>query len=81
MDGVPLPIVAHLLGHADILVTAKTYAHFMPGKDDVARRASDAVTGFLRENCGNLAGSLDVDLREVAGQGTNVIQFRPRAKH
>jgi hypothetical protein len=35
--------VAESLGHASAVITLTTYAHLMPGSDDRARTAVDAV--------------------------------------
>lgn len=47
-DNVPLPIVAMMMGHGNIAVTAKVYAHFLPGQMEEARSALDAFAGKLR---------------------------------
>lgn len=54
-EGVPLTIVAELMGHADVQTTAKTYAHVLPDSDDVARRGIVTASGFLRDRgaCGD----------------------------
>jgi integrase len=38
--GTDLPTVARLLGHASITETATTYAHALPGRDDVVRNVA-----------------------------------------
>jgi integrase len=43
-DGVPVKVVSQRLGHADVGVTLKVYAHVMPGDDaDAARRADELL--------------------------------------
>lgn len=45
--GVPLPEVSAMLGHADTSVTAKVYAHYLPGRGDEAIRAfTDVLEGL-----------------------------------
>jgi integrase len=41
--GVPVKVVSQRLGHADIGVTLKVYAHVMPGDDEQAAASADAV--------------------------------------
>lgn len=46
--GVPVKIVSQRLGHADITVTLRTYAHVMPGDDEAAATAAaDAILGVM----------------------------------
>lgn len=40
-SGVPVKVVSQRLGHADIGVTLKVYAHVMPGDDQAAATAAD----------------------------------------
>jgi integrase len=43
---VPVKVVSQRLGHADVGVTLKVYAHVMPGDDQAAAEAADGlVTG------------------------------------
>ncbi|CAB4712120.1 unannotated protein [freshwater metagenome] len=44
--GVPVKVVSQRLGHADVGVTLKTYAHVMPGDDADAARRIEAALGF-----------------------------------
>jgi integrase len=45
-DGVPVKVVSQRLGHADVGVTLKVYAHVMPGDDAAAALAAEVlVTG------------------------------------
>jgi integrase len=41
--GVPVKVVSQRLGHADIGVTLKVYAHVMPGDDEAAATMADAL--------------------------------------
>jgi integrase len=41
--GVPVKVVSQRIGHADITVTLKVYAHVMPGDDEFAAAQSDAL--------------------------------------
>ncbi len=44
--GVPVKVLSQRLGHADVGVTLKIYAHVMPGDDEAAARlAADAIFG------------------------------------
>lgn len=46
--GVPVKVLSQRLGHADIGVTLKIYAHVMPGDDEAAAvLAANAIMGFL----------------------------------
>lgn len=47
--GVDLPTVSGLLGHASVAVTARVYAHQLPGRGDVARDAVARASGFFRD--------------------------------
>ncbi len=42
-SGVPIKTVSQRLGHADIGVTLKVYAHVMPGDDEEAARQADGL--------------------------------------
>jgi len=42
-SGVPVKVLSQRLGHADVGVTLKTYAHVMPGDDEEAARRADTV--------------------------------------
>jgi hypothetical protein len=44
MRGETLPKVSHLLGHRDIAITAKVYAHFI---DDKTTAVQDLATSVL----------------------------------
>ena len=47
-SGVPVKVVSQRIGHADVGVTSKVYAHVMPGDDeDAARRADALLADFL----------------------------------
>jgi integrase len=46
-SGVPVKVVSQRLGHADVGVTLKVYAHVMPGDDEDAALRADALLGFL----------------------------------
>jgi integrase len=43
--GVPVKVVSQRLGHADVGVTLKIYAHVMPGDDEDAAVRADALLG------------------------------------
>ena len=43
--GVPVKVVSQRIGHADITVTLKVYAHVMPGDDEDAALRADALLG------------------------------------
>lgn len=45
-SGVPVKVLSQRLGHADVGVTLKIYAHVMPGDDEDAARRADAVLGI-----------------------------------
>ncbi|WP_282940428.1 tyrosine-type recombinase/integrase [Corynebacterium auriscanis] len=62
-DGVALQIVSTVLGHGDIAVTARVYAHFMPGQVEQARAALGSVAGFLRDSAPALRGVNGADRR------------------
>lgn len=55
--GVPLPTVSALLGHSDVSVTARIYAHHLPDQLAVARQAVDNLEGFLRDRRSYTEGS------------------------
>ncbi len=42
-DGVHVKVVSQRLGHADIGITLKVYAHVMPGDDAEAARRADSL--------------------------------------
>jgi integrase len=44
-DGVPVKVVSQRIGHADITVTLKVYAHVMPGDDADAALRADTLLG------------------------------------
>lgn len=48
--GVDLPTVSGLLGHANVAVTARVYAHQIPGREDVARNAIARLEGFVGDS-------------------------------
>lgn len=48
-SGADLPTVSGLLGHADVAVTARVYAHQLPGREDVARSLVVRASGFFRD--------------------------------
>lgn len=41
--GVPVKVLSQRIGHADVAVTLKVYAHVLPGDDDAAARSIDAL--------------------------------------
>lgn len=47
-SGVPVKVVSQRIGHADIGVTLKVYAHVMPGDDEDAALRADALLGGER---------------------------------
>lgn len=42
-DGIPVKVVSQRVGHADVAVTLRTYAHVMPGDDAEAARRADIL--------------------------------------
>src|SRR4051812_38388635 len=53
---VPTPTVSRLLGHRSVVITMRTYAHLVPGTEDVARSVSAAgrfVPGMYHERTGS----------------------------
>ena len=46
-SGVPVKVVSQRIGHADITVTLKVYAHVMPGDDEDAARRADELLGEI----------------------------------
>lgn len=45
--GMPLPVVSKYLGHENIAVTGRTYAHFLPSDFETSRAAINSLGGFL----------------------------------
>jgi integrase len=43
---VPVKVLSQRLGHADVAVTLKVYAHVLPGDDEEAARRAEAVLGL-----------------------------------
>jgi integrase len=41
--GVPVTVVAEMLGHADVGITLSTYAHVIPGQQSLAREAMEEL--------------------------------------
>ena len=62
--GVPLPVVSRYLGHENIAVTGKTYAHFLPSDFETSRAAINSLGGFLGDfapgNSGDSVNGLQV---------------------
>ncbi|AZA08747.1 tyrosine-type recombinase/integrase [Corynebacterium pseudopelargi] len=48
-DGVPVPVVARLMGHGNITMVMQTYAHFLPDQQDSLRVAIDGFAGSVRD--------------------------------
>lgn len=46
-DGVPVKVVSQRIGHADVGVTLKVYAHVLPGDDEAAAHAADGLLRLL----------------------------------
>jgi len=42
-SGVPVKVVAQRIGHADVGVTLKVYAHVLPGDDEDAALRADSL--------------------------------------
>jgi integrase len=42
-EGVPVPVVCHLLGHADSGITLKVYAHMLPDQQGMAALAMNGL--------------------------------------
>ena len=57
--GVPVKVVSQRLGHADITVTLKVYAHMMPGDDEAAAAITDGLLAIvlLAMSCSRLSCS------------------------
>lgn len=65
--GASVKQVQVVLGHANAMITLRTYAHLWPGDDDRTRAVMDATLDVLRTGCG-----LDQPSDSIAaGQGTN----------
>jgi len=45
-NGVPVKVLSQRIGHADVGVTLKIYAHVMPGDDVEAALRADSVLGL-----------------------------------
>jgi integrase len=67
--GVPLPAVSARLGHADVNITAKIYAHALPDDD---RRAADTWDSLI-----NLGGA-DKSSAEQPGDGMGCHDDEPQ---
>jgi hypothetical protein len=50
--GASVKQVQTVLGHANAMITLRTYAHLWPGDDDRTRSVMDAVLDVLRTGCG-----------------------------
>lgn len=48
-EGVPVPAVSQLLGHADSSITLKVYAHMLPDHQGVAALAMNSLLGGTTE--------------------------------
>lgn len=44
-DGIPVPIVSEMLGHANPSITMSIYSHALPDSQDIAASAMDALLG------------------------------------
>ena len=51
--GVPLQVIAELLGHADTRITSRHYAHLMPSFVSDTLRAN--LPTFIKDEASNLA--------------------------
>lgn len=60
--GVPLPVVSRYLGHENIAVTGKTYAHFLPSDFEASRAAINSLGGFLGDFRADDSGDCATDL-------------------
>lgn len=60
--GVPLPAVSRFLGHENIAVTSRTYAHFLPRDFEASRSAINSLGGFLGDSGSNGLGDPATDL-------------------
>jgi integrase len=47
-EGVPVKVISEMLGHADITVTLKVYAHLLPTAQEQAAKAMDQLFGVGR---------------------------------
>jgi integrase len=51
-DGVNVKVVSEMLGHSDISITLRIYAHVLPGMHEIAAQAMDDIIGTLFEHQG-----------------------------
>jgi hypothetical protein len=65
--GASVKQVQVVLGHANAMITLRTYAHLWPGDDDRTRAVMDATLDALRTGCGLDQSSDSI----AAGQGAN----------
>lgn len=65
--GASVKQVQSVLGHANAMITLRTYAHLWPGDDDRTRSVMDATLGMLRTGCGLDDHAADI----AAGQGAD----------
>jgi hypothetical protein len=59
--------VQAVLGHANAMITLRTYAHLWPGDDDRTRDVMDATLSVLRTGCGPDTSAATI----AAGQGAS----------
>jgi integrase len=65
--GASVKQVQAVLGHANAMITLRTYAHLWPGDDDRTRAVIDATLDVLWTGCGLSESSDSI----AAGQGTS----------
>ena len=65
--GASVKQVQVVLGHANAMITLRTYAHLWPGDDDRTRAVMDATLDVLRTGCGPSESAAGI----AAGQGAS----------
>jgi integrase len=65
--GASVKQVQAVLGHANAMITLRTYAHLWPGDDDRTRDVMDATLSVLRTGCGPDTSAATI----AAGQGAS----------
>lgn len=67
--GASVKQVQAVLGHANAMITLRTYAHLWPGDDDRTRAIMDVTLDALRTGCGPSESAASI----VAGQGAGEV--------
>lgn len=65
--GASVKQIQAVLGHANAMITLRTYAHLWPGDDDRTRSVMDTTLDVLRTGCGPSESAAGI----VAGQGAS----------